>query len=161
MKLSLKLSLELSRNIPRTKKKKPNATVRRNALVTRGAPSKRSISIATTRYQSAAKRRRLDLSSAAEADVLLTDQGADTLARADIPRTVDAVLRSLPHSSTVMPTNDARTMMISNLKSHSPTTRWTFPLVSSDRILVQQIRCTFFMNCSFLDKSTKVCTARG
>ena len=77
--------------MPRTKKN-PNATVRRNALVTRGAPSKRSISVATTRYQSAAKRRRLDSSSAAEADVLLTDQGADTLARADIPRTVDAVL---------------------------------------------------------------------
>ena len=27
--------------------------------------------------------------------------------------------------------------------------------------LVQQIRCTFFMNCSLLDKSTKVCTTRG
>ena len=94
--------------MPRTKKK-PNATVRRNALITRGAPSKRSISVATTRYQSAAKRRRLDSSSAAEADVLLTDQGADTLARADIPRIVDAVFRSLlPHSSTVTPTNDAR-----------------------------------------------------
>ena len=96
--------------MPRTKKK-PNATVRRNALVTRGAPSKPSTSVATTRYQSAAKRRakrrRLDSSPAAEADVLPTDQGADTLARADIPRTVDAVLRSLPHSSTVMPTNDA------------------------------------------------------
>ena len=105
MKLSLKLSLELSLNMPRTKKK-PNATVRRNALVTRGAPSKRSTSVATTRYQSAAKRRRLDSSPAAEADVLPTDQGADTLVRADIPRTVDAVLRSLPHSSTVMPTND-------------------------------------------------------
>ena len=83
--------------MPRTKKK-PNATVRRNALVICGA---------TTRYQSAAKRRRLDSSPAAEADVLPTDQGADTLARADIPRTVDAVLRSLPYSSTVMPTNDA------------------------------------------------------
>ena len=94
--------------MPRTKKK-PNATVRRNALVTRGAPSKRSTSVATTRsrYQSAAKRRRLDSSPAAEADVLPTDQGADTLTRADIPRTVDAVLRSLPHSSTVIPTNDA------------------------------------------------------
>ena len=93
--------------MPRTKKK-PNATVRRNALVTRGAPSKRSTSVATTRYQSAAKRRRLNSSPAAEADVLPTDQGADTLVRADIPRTVDAVLRmSLPHSSTVMPTNDA------------------------------------------------------
>ena len=76
--------------------------------VTRGATCKHSTSIATTRSQSAAKRRRLDLSSAAEADVLPTDQGADTLARADIPRIVDAVLRSLPHSSTVMPTNDAR-----------------------------------------------------
>ena len=93
--------------MPRTKEK-PNATVRRNALVIRGAPSKRSTSVATTRYQSAAKRRRLDSSPAAEADVLPTDQGADTpLARADIPRTVDAVLRSLPHSSTVMLTNDA------------------------------------------------------
>ena len=100
MKLSLKL------NIPRTKKKL-NATVRRNALVTRGAPSKRSTSVVTTRSQSAAKRRRLDSSSAVEADVLPIDQDADTLARADIPRIVDTVLRSLPHSSTVMPTNDA------------------------------------------------------
>ena len=87
--------------------KKPNATVHRNAPVTRGTPSKRSTSVATTRSQSAAKRRRLDSSSAAEADVLLTDQGADTLTRAEITRIVDAMLRSLPHSSTVMPTNDA------------------------------------------------------
>ena len=96
--------------MPRTKKK-PNATLRRNAPVTRGAPSKHSTSVATTRSQSAAKRRRLDSSFTAEADVLPTDQGADMLMRADIPRIVDAVLRSLPHSSTVMPTvmptNDA------------------------------------------------------
>ena len=59
-----------------------------------------------TRSQSTAKRRRLDSSSAAEANILPTDQGADTLTRADIPRIVDAVLRSLPHSSTVMLTND-------------------------------------------------------
>ena len=88
-------------------KRKPNATVCRNAPVTHGAPSKRSTSVATTRSQSAAKKRRLDSSCAAEADVLPTDQGADTLTRADIPRIVDAVLRSLPHSSTVMPTNNA------------------------------------------------------
>ena len=93
--------------MPRTKKK-PNATVRRNAPVTRGASSKRSTSIATTRSQSASKRRRLDSSSAAEADVLPTDQGTETLTLADIPGIVDAVLRSLSHSSTVMPTNDAR-----------------------------------------------------
>ncbi len=60
-----------------------------------------------TRYQSAAKRRRLDSSSAAEADILLTEQGTDTLAQADISQIVDAVLRSLLHSSIVMLTNDA------------------------------------------------------
>ena len=49
----------------------------------------------------------MDSSSAAEADILLTEQGTDTLAQADISQIVDAVLRSLLHSSIVMLTNDA------------------------------------------------------
>ena len=56
--------------------------------------------------ESAAKRQRLDSSSAAEADVLLTDQGADTLTRADIPRIVDAAYRIPPQYR--MPTDDAQ-----------------------------------------------------
>ena len=90
----------------RSTRKKPNATpLARKASVTRGAPSKHSTSGATTVSQSATKRQRLDLSPATEADIPPTHQGTDILTQADIPGIVDAVLRSLPHSSTVMPTN--------------------------------------------------------
>ena len=101
----------------RSTRKKPNTTLlARKASVPHGAPSKCSTSGAMTRSQYAAKRQRLDSSSSAEADAPSTHQGTDTLTQAGIPGIVDAVLRSLPHSSTVMPTNgDA------NLEQEPPT----------------------------------------
>ena len=101
----LLLSSKLNLNMPDTKKN-PKTTLRSNAPVTCGAPSKRSTSGTTTRSQLAARRGRLDSSSAAEADVPPTGQGTDMLTRA-ISWIVDAVLRSLPHSSTVMLTDNA------------------------------------------------------
>ena len=56
--------------------------------------------------ESTAKGQRLDSSSAAEADVLPTDPGADTLTRADIPRIVDAAYRIPPQYR--MPIDDAQ-----------------------------------------------------
>ena len=109
-------------------KKKANATLRSNAPVIHGVPSKCSTSSATTRSQSATKRRRLDSSSAAEADVPPTDRGTDTLTRADISQIVDAVLRSLLNSSTVMPTDDAHDNLehesLADIRVDPPLGKW-------------------------------------